>query len=353
MKLIENVLYQEDLDYVSNIDIPWEKLKDSCVLLSGATGQFGSFFIDVLMKKNSLGHNCKIYAIGRNKRKFDIRFSHYSDCAMLHFIEHDINNSLNLPEIENNVYVLHLASNTHPIQYANDPIGTINTNIIGLKNMLDFAVDHKAKRFIFASSNEIYGENIGDVDKFNEDYCGYINCNTVRAGYPESKRCGEALCQAYLCQKELDIAIPRFTRSFGPTLLSSDTKASSQFIHNGISGNDIVLKSKGTQYYSYTYTADAISGLLYVLLKGRIGEAYNIATESCDIKLKDLAKIVAENCKTKVIFEIPDAKEAIGYSKATKARLDGGKLEKLGWSAKYDIHEAVKRTISILKSIDL
>ena len=65
-------------------------------------------------------------------------------------------------------YVLHLASNTHPLQYSTDPIGTITTNIIGVQNMLRFAVDHKAARFAFASSNEIYGENRGDVEFFDE-----------------------------------------------------------------------------------------------------------------------------------------------------------------------------------------
>ncbi len=96
----------------------------------------------------------------------------------------------------------------------------------------------------------------------------------MRAGYPESKRCGESLCQAYISQKHMDIVIPRFTRSYGPTLLKSDSKAMSQFLKKAINGEDIVLKSKGTQYYSYTYMADAISGLLTVLLMGAKGAAY-------------------------------------------------------------------------------
>ena len=174
----------------------------------------------------------------------------------------------------------------------------------------------------------------------------------MRAGYPESKRCGEALCQAYKMQKKLDVVIPRLTRSYGPTLLKTDTKALSQFLHKGIAGEDIVLKSEGTQYYSYLYVGDSVSGLLTVLLKGESGEAYNIADGSSDIMLKDLAAIIAGYVGRKVIFEIPDVVESAGYSKATKARLESAKLQKLGWRAKYDIKAGIERTISILKEID-
>lgn len=243
-----------------------------------------------------------------------------------------------------------MASNTHPIAYSTDPIGTITANVMGTNNMLEFAVAHNATRFVFASSNEIYGENRGETELFDERYCGYIDSNTLRAGYPESKRCGEALCQAYRKQKNLDIIIPRFTRSYGPTMLMSDTKAISQFILNGIDGKDIVLKSDGSQYYSYTYVSDAVSGLLTVLMKGDNGEAYNIADQKSDIKLKDLAGIIAEFSGTKVIFELPDNIEKAGYSTATKARLDGGKLKKLGWEMKYNIKSGIERTIDILKS---
>ena len=186
---------------------------------------------------------------------------------------------------------------------------------------------------------------------FNEDYCGYINSNTMRAGYPESKRCGESLCQAYIAQKGLDVVIPRFTRSYGPTMLMSDTKAISQFIKKGIAREDIVLKSAGTQYYSYTYVADAVSGLLTILLCGKCGEAYNIAEEHSDIMLKDLAAIIAGINGKKVVFEIPDAVEAAGYSKATKARLDGSKLAELGWKSHYDIRQGIERTIKILSAL--
>lgn len=79
-------------------------------------------------------------------------------------------------------YAIRLASNTNPMQYSADPIGIISNNIFGLTHMLELALVHDALRIVFASSNEVYGENRGDVELFGEEYCGYIDSDTMRAG---------------------------------------------------------------------------------------------------------------------------------------------------------------------------
>ena len=349
--ILDNPLYLEDVRYVADLDLSWDSLQDKRVLITGASGLIGSFFVDVLMERNrahSMG--CSIWALGRNEEAARKRFFRYLDSPWFHFVPHDINDSLEGKMDEAFDYILHLASNTHPVAYATNPVATITTNVLGTDHLLRYAVSHNVKRFVFASSNEVYGENRGDVEFFNETYCGYIDSNTLRAGYPESKRCGEALCQAYHKELGIDVVIPRFTRSYGPTMLMSDTKAVSQFIRNGIRGQDIVLKSEGNQYYSYTYAADAAAGLLAVMLCGKCGEAYNIADSKSDITLRDLSHIIAALCNTEVIFEIPDAVEKAGYSTATKARLDGSRLKGLGWSMKYDIRTGIERTIDIMRS---
>lgn len=351
MDLYNSDLYLEDVIATAQLDLPWEKLEGHSILLSGSTGLLGSFLVDVLMTKNEKGLNCTVYALGRSEKKAKERFTKWNNNEHFIFIPYDVNKQFEAENLGNIGYVLHLASNTHPVQYATDPIGTIMTNIIGLQNMLELAVKHQAIRFAFASSNEIYGENRGDVELFDEHYCGYIDSNTLRAGYPESKRCGEALCQAYMMQKGIDVVIPRFTRSYGPTMQMSDTKALSQFIKKGIAGENIVLKSGGTQYYSYQYVADSVSGLLTVLLKGKSGEAYNIADQESDIMLKDLARIIADYAGTQVVFEVPGAVEAAGYSKATKARLDGSKVKQLGWNPGYTIKNGVHRTMEVINGI--
>ena len=348
--MINNELYINDVRYVAALNLPWEFMKGKTIMITGASGMIGSAMIDVIMYRNMyLGMDCTVYGVGRDIEKGKKRFIEYWNNKNFQFISHDIN----LPFSQNMDvdYIVHLASNTHPVAYSTDPVGTITTNIIGTNNLLNYAVLNGTKRFMFASSNEIYGENKGDIEFFDEHYCGYIDSNTLRAGYPESKRCGEALCQAYKAKKNLDVVIPRLTRSYGPTMLMSDTKAISQFIRKGIAGENIILKSEGKQYYSYTYMMDAVAGLLTILLNGKNGEAYNIADESGDIILKDLAMVIAGYAGTEVVFEVPDEIEKVGYSTATKARLDGSKIRVLGWKPQYDINNGVKRTMDILRHI--
>lgn len=345
-----NPLYLEDVEYVAKIDLPWELLTDKTIMISGATGLVGSFLIDVIMYRNAhFNMNCRIIALVRDKDKAERRFFYNSSDILLRLLVQNVNEVFSIDVDDEIDYSLHLASNTHPLQYSSDPIGTILTNVMGTKNMLDFSLQHSSRRFILASSNEIYGENRGDVEFFTEDYCGYINSNTLRAGYPESKRCAESLCQAYLQAKGIDVVIARLTRSYGPTMLMSDTKAMSQFLKKALRGEEIVLKSEGKQFFSYCYVADAVSGILTILLNGEKGKAYNIADEKSDIRLKDLAQIIANYIDSRVIFEMADPIEAQGYSRANKARLDGSELKQLGWSMRYNIQEGVTRTINILK----
>lgn len=325
-------------------------LDGKTLLLTGGTGMIGKALVDLLLLKTT----CRIVLFGRSKAKVRGRFPEHAGTERLHFVEWDPSHPtpLDASSLRENTpdYILHLASNTHPVAYATDPVSTVVMNVCATRDLLDLAVAVRCKRFLFASSVEIYGTNRGDAELFREDYCGHIDCNTLRAGYPESKRCGEALCQAYIRQYGLDVVIPRLARVYGPTILKTDTKALSQFIARALDGKDIVLKSKGDQFFSYLHVADAVSGLLTVLLKGTCGEAYNVSDERSDIRLRDLAALVAETAGQKVVFDLPDAAEQAGFSTATVARLDSTKLKALGWHAEYDIRGGLADTLASLKA---
>ena len=350
MKLYNNEIYQHDIESVANFE-ELNKLTGSKFLITGATGMIASVIIDILMYYNNTiiesSKGIHIIAVSRNEAKARERFAAYWDSVFFTYLSQDISQSL--PELGDVDYILHAASNTHPRVYATDPIGTITANVTGTYELLSYAAEHHCRRFLCFSSVEIYGENRKDVDKFDESYLGYIDCNTVRAGYPESKRLSESLCNAFAAQKGQDFVIGRFSRVYGPTMGQEDSKAIAQFIRRAAAGEDIVLKSEGNQLYSYTYVVDAAVAALYLLLYGKSGEAYNVADEKSEITLKELAQILADAAGSKVIFELPDAVERAGYSTATKALLDTGKITALGWRASTPIKEGLEKTVRILR----
>jgi len=350
--LITNNIYLQDIERVVSQNIEWEALAGRTMLVSGAAGMIGRFLIDAIMLRNeSHMSDISVIALGRSNNGAS-RFRKYLDNKNFKYVPHDITKPYYLPEKTTVDYIIHAASNTHPLEYSTDPIGTITTNVLGTINLLNLASQSKVSRFILLSSVEVYGENLGDVEVFHEDYSGYINPNTLRAGYPESKRTAEALCQAYAKVFNQNYVIARLARTFGPTMHMNDSKAVSQFIKNAIHNEDIVLKSKGDQLYSYTYVGDAVWGILKLMIAGINGEAYNIAGKNSDYALRDLAYCIAGISGTKVVFETPDPVEILGYSKAKKAILSIEKIKKLGWYPIFDVKESLKRTVEILRNCE-
>ncbi len=336
--------YRKDLERILGKGYPWKNLSGRDVLVTGASGMIGSVLTDVLVDKAS-EYDFHVTAMSRDMGVLKGTFPHPYE--RLRLVSHDVNLPMDGIFCDT---VFHCASNTHPRAYSTDPIGTITTNVIGLKNLLDMASEVGDGRFVFASSVEIYGENRGDVEAFDESYCGYIDCSNARSGYNESKRVGEALCHAYGSQKGLDFVIPRLSRVYGPSVRPDDSKAMSQFLFKAVSGQDIVLKSKGTQLFSYCYVMDAVDAMLHLFFNGASGEAYNVSGKDSDITLLSLAERISKIAGVDVVFDLPDEVESRGYSKATKAVLDTTKIRSTGWEPSYTLDEGLARTISYLSS---
>ena len=230
-------LKDEEIKVIAELPYGWGKIKDKVILISGGTGFIGTAFIDIIKYRNQkYGESTKVISLSRRGGES----SEHIRC-----IKADVQEPLKYDEKID--YIIHLASNTHPKQYAEDPVGTIMTNIRGCDNLLKLAVEKKA-RFLLASSVEIYGQ--GTEIPMNEKYCGYIDCNLARSGYNEAKRTCEALTQSYRSAFGVDAVIARFARVFGADK-KHDTKAMSQFMDKAVLGEDIILKSKGQQRYSY------------------------------------------------------------------------------------------------------
>lgn len=337
----ENALYQQDLRNI--VSMPGiETLHGKTILITGATGMVGTHLIDALM----LLGDVKVYAVGRDKNRAMDRLGSYYDSPLFTFVEQDVCNKF--PSDIKPDIIIPLASNTHPLAYSQYPVETMLINIKGAEHALNLAVETGAT-VLYPSTVEVYGNAIGE-DTFSEDYTGKLNLSTSRSCYTESKRSAEAMCQSFIAEKGAKVKIVRLSRLFGPTMLMTDSKASSQFIKKALAHEDIILKSEGNQLFSYTYITDAVRAMLHVLIYGEVGTAYNISCESCDVRLKEFAGLCAQYNGKDVIFELPSETERKGFSVAQKAILDNSHLRSIGWTPLYNMKEALWRTLDIIAS---
>ena len=323
----------------------FEKINNSTVMIFGINGLIGSAIVDVLNYLNEYEeYSIKIIGTVRNKKKTLDRFKNYKNLII---VEQDIVNPIVL---RNKVdYVINCASNSHPQKFSTDPVGTMVTNFIGTKNVLDFGLKKKVKRILFVSSGEIYGQATTNIDSFDEEYNGKINSMNSRSCYPISKLSAETLCASYKEQFDVDSVVVRPCHTYGPTQQDSDSRASAQFIRDVLNDKDIIMKSDGSQVRSYCYVLDCVTGILSALLYGEICSAYNIANNNSVLSIREMAEKIAINAQKKVVFEIPSDSEKKGYNPVTRSVLNGSKLEKIGWRPCYSFDEGIKETIDIMK----
>ncbi len=334
--------YWADVEKVSAAIPQVEKLFGRTILLTGATGLIGSAVAEILFslnKKRAAG--IEILLAGRSEKRTAERFPF----GGYRFIPYDaLEGQVTLDEAD---YIIQAASPADPASYAAMPVETMMANILGLKTWLDWAKGKKT-RVLYISSSEVYGKKSGNSPYKETDY-GYVDDLNPRACYPLAKRAAETLCASYGKEYGLDFVIARPGHIYGPGMTQTDSRASAQFARKAAAGEDIVMKSAGTQLRSYCYSLDCASAVLAILTSGQSGEAYNISNPASIVSIREVAETFAQAAGRKIIFENPSDEEAAGYNMMDNSSLDSTKLTALGWRATYDIRQGVARTLEALR----
>lgn len=335
--------YQQDILHIFQSDLPWHKLSGCNILVTGATGLIGGCMVETLMMNPNKDYH--VYASGRNENRAKIRFKEYVNDECFHFVQYDVLSPLKC-DIKFD-YIIHAASNASPSFFSQRPVEVIKSNICGVTNLMEYGLTHGMKRFLYVSSGEIYGEGDGRV--FTENYSGYVNCATARACYPSSKRAAETLSISYASEYGADVVIARPCHIFGPHFTEQDNRVYAQFIRNVLHDEDIIMKSTGEQFRSWCYVVDCVSALLYILLKGKNCEAYNIADPNSNMSIKRFAEMISLIGGKRVVMTVPSQSEKEGYNVVQKSVCSTEKLESLGWEINGTIDTKLQNTISYLK----
>lgn len=322
------------------------KLRNSSVLVTGSTGLIGSqlvLFLDYLNQNKDYG--IKIFALCRSEEKAKRVFS--NSYSRIYFVYGDV---LNLPHVTDSIdYVIHGASITASKEFINHAVETIDIAVNGTLNLLRFANEKKVKSFVYLSSMEAFGVTNGKSEVREEDL-GYINVSSPRSSYMESKRMCENLCACFSAEYGLNVKSIRLAQTLGAGIDYNDTRVAAYFARCVIEETDIVLKTEGKTKRPILYSADAISAILTVLLKGETGNVYTAANPATFTTIRETAEMIIEKIAKNTIKLKFDIKElSAEYAPDFYLNLNVDKLRSLGWNPEVDLQEAYERMIDEMK----
>lgn len=330
-----------DMEDIYGRNIPWERLRGSRVLITGATGMLPAYFIYFLIWLNEQhNYGIKILAYVRSREKCTYVFGKYCRKDYFKVCTDSICKTLHTKaKID---YIIHGASMASREFYDSNPVEVAEPNVLGVYNLLKLAQEKKIKGLLLLSSAAIYG-NPG-VCRFDEQVMGSVDTLFPSSCYSESKRMAETFCEAFAREYDVPARIARVVFSFAPTMdLSRDKRIFSFLVNCLLHKENIVLKSDGKGAMPWCYGSDTIAAFLHILLQGKNGEAYNVSHDEEFHSVKEVAELAA-GIESGITVVVPAKNTDVSGGGMTRGLCPTAqKLKLLGWQPKYTVKEAIER----------
>lgn len=274
----------------------FEFINSSSLFITGGTGFFGRSILRRISEVNASFQLRKhaVTVLTRNPQFFLEQYPEFSGNSWLHLVRGDILNSLEgVVGLESHYsHVIHAAadSTTGPQMPFLERYDQI---VFGTRNVLDFAVKVKAKKFLFTSSGGVYGAQPSELEAFPETFLGMPDPLLVNSTYSVGKRVAEHLCALYADKYGLNIVVARCFAFVGPDLPLSAHFAIGNFINDALNHSPIIVNGDGSPMRSYLYQSDLADWLMTLIDCGKDGQAYNVGSNEV-ISILDLAYLVRE-----------------------------------------------------------
>ena len=306
------------------------------VLLTGGAGFLGSHISNKLIENN---HHVTVLDDLSTGSLSNI--VHLKSNPNFTFVEHDVRKPYNI-EVD---AILNFACPASPVAYQQDPVRTIETNFLGMINLLHLAKETGAM-VIQASTSEIYGDPKESPQQ--EEYWGNVNPIGIRSCYDEGKRAAETLCFDYKRQYGLDTRVLRIFNTYGPNMSQNDGRVVSNFIVQALRNEPITIYGKGDQSRSFCYVSDLVDGIYKLLTFVKpTATPINLGNQN-EFTVLELAKLVIETIGSgsKIAYKpLPQDDPMQRRPNILKAK------ELLGWEPKIQLEEGIERTANFFKSV--
>lgn len=309
-------------------------------LVAGAAGFLGSHLSDRLRRDGFevLGLDNFHTGSRENLRQLE------GDAGFM-FIEHDITKPVGADAIGSLDVIFNMACPASPPTYQRDPLFTLETNYVGVRNLLELARSQRAV-MLQASTSEVYGDPT--VHPQVESYWGNVNCFGIRSCYDEGKRVAETLMLEYSRCYGVGIKVVRIFNTYGPRMDPEDGRIISNFTVQALRGQPITVYGDGSQTRSFCYVDDLVEGIVRMA-----------ATEPSfigPINLGNAAEFTVSEA-ARAIKQMTGSDSAIVHKPLPaddpKQRKPDLRLaeSKLGWRPQVSFDEGVARTIEYFKGI--
>lgn len=301
------------------------------ILVAGGAGFIGAAFCEQLLR---LGHSVVcIDSLQTSTMRSVDRLRTF--CGFT-FIHQDIVQPLDDSQVVDVDHIYNFACPASPQQYQRDPVKTIETSVIGTRNLLELA-RRMGARFLMASTSEVYGDPQQKPQR--EDYWGNVNTTGPRACYDEGKRCAEALVQAYHTHYQVDTRIARIFNTYGPGMQRDDGRVISNFVTRVLDGEPIVVYGDGAQTRCFCYVDDMVEALM-ALMASECTTPVNLGSDR-EISVKELADLVGRVLERPITVRHVDA--LINDPRERKPALEKCRRV-LGWQATTSLEVGLSKT---------
>ena len=336
-------IVQSDLEAVWH-RVAIDSFQGKSMLITGANGLMAMYMLFAFAYAvEHLGLHVRIVATSRNLSGLKSRYALFLDKSWFEIAEWDVAEPLSRNHDVD--YIFHFAGDSSPYHIATDPVGILKANLLGTVNVCEFAVKNNADKIVFASTREVYGAH-AKREMLDETSFGVIDPLNPRSCYPESKRVAESVMEAYHLQHGLDYAVARIAHCYGPGMrLENDGRIMADVIAGALNYGLIILRSDGRALRSFCYVTDAIVALLIIAADNTGIRAFNLANETEEIAISDLARLVADlHGECEVTIENTDIDKGL-YCAYQRVPLDCSRLEGLGWHPEVCLTDGLKRVI--------